>query len=52
MDETGPVRLEEENFCFDRYTFSSWLQDSTHYFSSSPGLPGRNVDRSADYRFN
>ncbi|KAG8325157.1 hypothetical protein J6590_074990 [Homalodisca vitripennis] len=27
-------RLEEENFSFDRYTFSSWLQDST-----DPGDP-------------
>ncbi|KAG8255459.1 hypothetical protein J6590_092345 [Homalodisca vitripennis] len=37
------VGLEEENFSFDRYTFSSWLQDSTDYFSPSPGSERRPI---------
>ncbi|KAG8261620.1 hypothetical protein J6590_068671 [Homalodisca vitripennis] len=33
-------RLEEENFSFDRYTFSSWLQDSTDLLLSLSRLAG------------
>ncbi|KAG8317778.1 ATP-dependent DNA helicase MER3 [Homalodisca vitripennis] len=39
--------LEEENFSFDRYTFSLKLQDSTDCFSLC-SEPGRNVSPSLD----